>query len=219
MIGNVYVGISVGSVISTPLMCQTEATQLAPQCYRFSQRRYQEDWARVLFTDESRYSLNTDSRRVLIWREEAPLLDHEIHRFHDRDFMFWRRIMTNGHTELHIFPLGMIEDDFLKLNLLKVTQLYVETHNGIMTITTGAVVAYCIENGTRRRRSNLELYHLYKESDIANLIKIQRIKWADHVVRIDEDLTTKKFSMPNQLEHGERAGQNLDGLYTQKNIS
>ncbi|GFU68406.1 uncharacterized protein TNCV_3077941 [Trichonephila clavipes] len=32
----------------------------------------------------------------------------------------------------------------------------------------------------------------HKESDIVNFIKIQRIKWADHVVRIDEERTTKK---------------------------
>ncbi|GFW66791.1 hypothetical protein TNCV_3783611 [Trichonephila clavipes] len=42
---------------------------------------------------------------------------------------------------------------------------------------------------------------LYKESDIYSFIK--RIKWADHVVRIDEDHTIKKSLMPNQLAHGE----------------
>ncbi|GFU29971.1 uncharacterized protein TNCV_552581 [Trichonephila clavipes] len=42
------------------------------------------------------------------------------------------------------------------------------------------------------RRSNLELYHPYKESNIVNFIKIQRIKWAGHVIRMNEDHTTKK---------------------------
>ncbi|GFX84079.1 uncharacterized protein TNCV_4858871 [Trichonephila clavipes] len=72
------------------------------------------------------------------------------------------------------------------------------------------------ENGTWRRRSNLELYQSYKESDIDNLIKIQRIKWASHVVRMGEDRTIKKkSSMLNRLAHEERAGQILrwiDGL-------
>ncbi|GFV27745.1 uncharacterized protein TNCV_4169671 [Trichonephila clavipes] len=49
------------------------------------------------------------------------------------------------------------------------------------------------ENGTWRRRSNLELYQSHKESDIVNFIKIQRIKWEGHVVRMDEDRITKKF--------------------------
>ncbi|GFT12672.1 uncharacterized protein TNCV_5094421 [Trichonephila clavipes] len=48
------------------------------------------------------------------------------------------------------------------------------------------------ENGTWRRKSNLELYQAYKVSDIVNFIKIQRIKWASHVIRMNEDRTTKK---------------------------
>ncbi|GFV52336.1 uncharacterized protein TNCV_2664901 [Trichonephila clavipes] len=47
------------------------------------------------------------------------------------------------------------------------------------------------ENGTWRR-SNLELYQSYKESDIVNFIKIQRIKLSGHVIRMNEDRTTKK---------------------------
>ncbi|GFW91625.1 uncharacterized protein TNCV_4500441 [Trichonephila clavipes] len=48
------------------------------------------------------------------------------------------------------------------------------------------------ENGTGRRRSNFELYQSYKEPDIINYIKIQRNKREGHVVRMDEDRTTKK---------------------------
>ncbi|GFX20136.1 uncharacterized protein TNCV_1436961 [Trichonephila clavipes] len=69
-----------------------------------------------------------------------------------------------------------------------------------------------------RRRSNLELYQLYKESDIANFIKSQRIKWAGLAVRMDEDRTTKKSSMPNQLAYGERASQIFDGLILEKDL-
>ncbi|GFX45336.1 uncharacterized protein TNCV_2096211 [Trichonephila clavipes] len=48
------------------------------------------------------------------------------------------------------------------------------------------------ENGIWRRRSTFEICHSYKESDIVNFIKIQRIKLAGHIVRMDEDRTTKK---------------------------
>ncbi|GFU82040.1 uncharacterized protein TNCV_517201 [Trichonephila clavipes] len=48
------------------------------------------------------------------------------------------------------------------------------------------------EKGTKGRRSNLELYQSYKESDIVNFIKLQRIKRAGHVIRMNEDRTTKK---------------------------
>ncbi|GFT11914.1 uncharacterized protein TNCV_2319341 [Trichonephila clavipes] len=68
------------------------------------------------------------------------------------------------------------------------------------------------ENGTWRRRSNLELYRSYKESDIVNFIKICQNKWAGHVIRMNENRTTKKSSMLNQLAHEERAGKISDGL-------
>ncbi|GFX95670.1 uncharacterized protein TNCV_4885961 [Trichonephila clavipes] len=48
------------------------------------------------------------------------------------------------------------------------------------------------EKETWRRRSNFELYQSYKVSDIVNFIKLQRIKWAGHVVRMDENRTTKQ---------------------------
>ncbi|GFW45649.1 uncharacterized protein TNCV_3245871 [Trichonephila clavipes] len=44
-----------------------------------------------------------------------------------------------------------------------------------------------------RRISNFELHQSYEESVIVNFIKVQRIKWAGHVVRMDEDSTTKKI--------------------------
>ncbi|GFY01071.1 hypothetical protein TNCV_5075381 [Trichonephila clavipes] len=46
------------------------------------------------------------------------------------------------------------------------------------------------ENGTWQKRTNLELYQSYKESDIVNFIKIQLINWAGHVVRVDGNHTT-----------------------------
>ncbi|GFT46142.1 uncharacterized protein TNCV_62681 [Trichonephila clavipes] len=42
------------------------------------------------------------------------------------------------------------------------------------------------------KKKNFMLYQSYKESNIVNLIKIQRIKWVCHVVRMEEDYTTKK---------------------------
>ncbi|GFX18420.1 hypothetical protein TNCV_4307201 [Trichonephila clavipes] len=54
----------------------------------------------------------------------------------------------------------------------------------------------------------------HKESDIVNFIKIQQIKWVGHIVRMDENRTTKKSSMLNQLAQEERTGKILDGLMT-----
>ncbi|GFX03525.1 uncharacterized protein TNCV_4751101 [Trichonephila clavipes] len=67
------------------------------------------------------------------------------------------------------------------------------------------------ENGTWRRRSNLELYQSYKKSDLVNFIKILRIKGAGHVVRTDENRTTKKVFNAQPIGT-RRAGHILDGL-------
>ncbi|GFX46866.1 transposable element Tc1 transposase [Trichonephila clavipes] len=37
------------------------------------------EWGRVLFTDESRFSLSSDSHRILIWRERKPQSSLEHH--------------------------------------------------------------------------------------------------------------------------------------------
>ncbi|GFV61736.1 uncharacterized protein TNCV_188941 [Trichonephila clavipes] len=72
-----------------------------------------------------------------------------------------------------------------------------------------------LEKGTWRRRSNLELYRSYKESDNVNFIKIQQIKWAGHVIRRNEDRTTKKVFNAQPIGTRRKGRPNLrwiDGL-------
>ncbi|GFY10893.1 uncharacterized protein TNCV_1124151 [Trichonephila clavipes] len=71
------------------------------------------------------------------------------------------------------------------------------------------------EKGMYRRRSNLELYKSYEESDIANFIKVQRIEWAGHIARMDENRTTKKVLNPQPISIRKKGRPNLrwiDGL-------
>ncbi|GFU18836.1 uncharacterized protein TNCV_1085751 [Trichonephila clavipes] len=66
-----------------------------------------------------------------------------------------------------------------------------------------------------RRRSNFELHQLYKEPVIVNFIKIQRIKCAGHVVRMDENRTTKKVFNAKSTGIRRKGRKNLrwiDGL-------
>jgi hypothetical protein len=48
------------------------------------------------------------------------------------------------------------------------------------------------ENGVWRKRHNHELYKLFNETDIVKYIKINRLGWAGHVIRMDNNRTVKK---------------------------
>ncbi|GBM77396.1 hypothetical protein AVEN_213857-1 [Araneus ventricosus] len=71
-----------------------------------------DQWATVLFTDESRFSLNTDSRRTFIWREPGnrylPSNVREIHHYGGGGLMVWAGIMLDGRTPLHVFERGTV---------------------------------------------------------------------------------------------------------------
>jgi hypothetical protein len=50
----------------------------------------------------------------------------------------------------------------------------------------GAIFGPKNENGECRIKHNNELYTLYKENDIVTYIKINRLRWAGHVIRLEE---------------------------------
>jgi hypothetical protein len=47
------------------------------------------------------------------------------------------------------------------------------------------------ENGTWRKRYNYELYEIFNEPNIVNYIKVKRLAWAGHLVRMDNGRTVK----------------------------
>ncbi|GFU85271.1 transposable element Tcb2 transposase [Trichonephila clavipes] len=70
----------------------------------------EQDWACVLFSDESRFSLPSDCRRQLIWRESGtayrPENIQEKDRYPTCSIMVWAGIMINGRTRLHVVANG-----------------------------------------------------------------------------------------------------------------
>ncbi|GFW25587.1 transposable element Tcb2 transposase [Trichonephila clavipes] len=70
------------------------------------------EWGRVLFTDESRFSLSSDSHRILIWRERGsrnhPSNIIERDRYGGRGVLVWGGIMLGSRTDLHIFDSGSV---------------------------------------------------------------------------------------------------------------
>ncbi|GFX03827.1 transposable element Tcb2 transposase [Trichonephila clavipes] len=70
------------------------------------------EWGRVLFTDESRLSLSSDSHRILIWRERGsrnhPSNIIERDRYEGRGVLVLGGIMLGSRTDLHIFDAGSV---------------------------------------------------------------------------------------------------------------
>ncbi|GFU53576.1 transposable element Tcb2 transposase [Trichonephila clavipes] len=71
-----------------------------------------DDWGRVLFTHESRFSFSSDSHRILIWRERGsrnhPSNIIERDRYGGRGVLVWGGIMFGSRTDLHIFDAGSV---------------------------------------------------------------------------------------------------------------
>ncbi|GFT90374.1 transposable element Tcb2 transposase [Trichonephila clavipes] len=67
---------------------------------------------RVDFTDESRFSLSSDSYRILIWRERGsrnhPSNIIERDRYGGHGVRVWGGIMLRSRTDLHIFDAGSV---------------------------------------------------------------------------------------------------------------
>ncbi|GFU44946.1 transposable element Tcb2 transposase [Trichonephila clavipes] len=80
--------------------------------YREHRNWRDNEWGQVLFTDESRFSLSSDSHRILIWRERGSL-NHpsnilERDRYGGRGVLVWGGIMLGSRTDLHIFDAGSV---------------------------------------------------------------------------------------------------------------
>ncbi|GFS70485.1 zinc finger protein 732 [Trichonephila clavipes] len=70
----------------------------------------EQDWTCVLFSDESRFSLSSDCRLQMIWRESGtayrPENIQEKDRYPTCSIMVWAGIMINGRTRLHVVVNG-----------------------------------------------------------------------------------------------------------------
>ncbi|GFU98128.1 transposable element Tcb1 transposase [Trichonephila clavipes] len=95
-------------VVCVPLIRQHRTARL--QWCREHHNWTEQDWACVLFSDESRFSLSSDCRRQLIWRESGtayrPENIQEKDRYPSCSIMVWAGIMINGRTRLHVVANG-----------------------------------------------------------------------------------------------------------------
>ncbi|GFW37964.1 transposable element Tcb2 transposase [Trichonephila clavipes] len=99
------------------------------------------EWSNVLFSDESRFSVHPDNKRIFIWRDRGsrnnPAFVHESFRFGAGGMLVYGGISIDGRTDLYIIRDGpltarryrdeifrpivvpyaaAIEDDFILMN-------------------------------------------------------------------------------------------------------
>ncbi|GFW19647.1 transposable element Tcb2 transposase [Trichonephila clavipes] len=98
-----------------PMVC----IPLTP-CHGAARRRWaaehrdweQHHWSQVLFTDLSRFSLECDTRRVLVWRDRGtrynPAFVRERSQYRRAGWMVWGGISIGGRTDLHIIRNGIL---------------------------------------------------------------------------------------------------------------
>ncbi|GFT82141.1 putative endonuclease-reverse transcriptase [Trichonephila clavipes] len=67
-------------------------------------------------------------------------------------------------------------------------------------------------NESWRRRSNLQLYKIYKRPDIVKFVKLQRLKWAGHLARMNEDRCCKKIFLVRPVGNRPRGRPPLRGI-------
>ncbi|GBL80408.1 Transposable element Tcb2 transposase [Araneus ventricosus] len=98
------------SLLRVPLSVQYRGARLK-RCHQHVNWTIS-DWGNVMFTDESRFALQLDDKRVRVWREQGtrnrPENITEHHAFLGGSIMVWAGISSGYRTDLHIYRLGSV---------------------------------------------------------------------------------------------------------------
>jgi uncharacterized Rossmann fold enzyme len=63
------------------------------------------------------------------------------------------------------------------------------------------------EGGCWRPKWNNELYSLYKELNFVEDVKIRRLEWAGHIIRMEEETIPKKKNSKRELPYHKTSGK------------
>ncbi|GFY23185.1 transposable element Tcb2 transposase [Trichonephila clavipes] len=125
------------------------------------------EWANVMFSNESRFSLSSDSRRVTIWRERGTRFEPrnitERHHFPSRGVMVWAGMMMDSRTDLHFFDTGSVT---AQKNRDEVLEPYVHLFRGAV----GPEFIFLDDNAP--------CYRAVLSDDFLETENIQRMPWS-----------------------------------------
>ncbi|GFW05525.1 transposable element Tcb2 transposase [Trichonephila clavipes] len=126
----------------------------------------QHDWSQVLFTDESRFSLECGTRRVLVWRDRGtrnnPAFVRERSQYRRASWMVWGGINIGGRTDLHIIRNGTLTGRRLANKILR---LHVIPYAGAI----GDYFVFQDDNARPHRSRQVE--------NMLEAVTIQRMEW------------------------------------------
>lgn len=122
-------------------------------------------WACVMFSDESRFSLQSDSRRTFIWRtpgsryHQENIIEH--HRYGGAGLLVWGGIILGSRTDLHV-QIGTMTGQIYRDSIL-------EQHVRLFRGAMGAEFVFMDDNA-RPHRANIVNECLQSED-------ITRLEW------------------------------------------
>ncbi|GFV64670.1 transposable element Tcb1 transposase [Trichonephila clavipes] len=130
-----------------------------------------QQWSCVMFSDESRFSLQSDSRQTLIWRVPGTRYPQENtierHRYGGAGWLVWGEIIPGSRTDLHVQSVTMTDHIYRDVILEQLVRLF----RGAM----GAEFLFMDDNA-RPHRANIVDECLQSED-------ITRMDWPQHTHR------------------------------------
>lgn len=97
-----------------------------------------EQWSTILFSDESRFGLRPDTRRLRVWRQpgNAARLQHaqEVHSYRGGTVMIWAGIMLGRKTDLVFLDQFLNAEQYIQNILEPVVQPFAEALGRNLTL-------------------------------------------------------------------------------------
>ncbi|GFV93764.1 transposable element Tcb2 transposase [Trichonephila clavipes] len=103
----------VGLYVRRPMVCVSLTSRHRRNRWEWATEHVnwrRNEWSNVLFSDESRFSVHPDNRRIFIWRDHGsrnnPAFVHESVRFGGVGVLVYGGISIDGRTDLYIIRDG-----------------------------------------------------------------------------------------------------------------